>query len=424
MAGLSVGRLECGLSAKVAISEATSVGVSNGWDGAGIGWHEITAVGTGVSLKNSPVPATSISDELRHYPNDLLSSPLDVRSANLDVTPGSGASTYAKVKDLPVAGFAVRELNKVSNDFNSLVGRKNLGLGVGSLAVLLSMALGAGHAFLPGHGKTVMAAYLVGRRGRLRDVATVGATVTITHTVGVLVLGLLIALGTQFATTVVEQDLAIISGAMVALVGVGLLISAVRRRRGSSGDHDHDHDHAHAVPAAAPAPAMALAGAAAAHGHDHHEHPHDEHPHDEHAHHDHAAPALHSHGWGKAHSHGPADPNAGPDKGFSRGGLIGLGAAGGLVPSPSALLVLLAAITAGRTYFGIGLVLAYGLGMAAALCLAGLLVVRMQDRFTRLLAGRGITRLGWVAAAMPVLTASLVLVVGLGLMTRAISGSV
>ena len=94
------------------------------------------------------------------------------------------------------------------------------------------------------------------------------------------------------------------------------------------------------------------------------------------------------------------------------------------MPSPSALLVLLAAVTAGRTYFGIGLVLAYGLGMAAALCLAGLLVVRLQDRFTRLLAGRRCPGSAGLAAAMPVLTASLVLVVGLGLMTRAISGSV
>jgi ABC-type nickel/cobalt efflux system permease component RcnA len=121
---------------------------------------------------------------------------------------------------------------------------------------------------------------------------------------------------------------------------------------------------------------------------------------------------------GRAHSHAPQD------KGFSRGGLIGLGAAGGLVPSPSALLVLLAAVTAGRTVFGISLVLAYGLGMALALCAAGLLVVRLQDRLTRLVAGRKLARLGWVAAAMPVLTSSLVLVVGLGLMARAISGSV
>jgi ABC-type nickel/cobalt efflux system permease component RcnA len=162
----------------------------------------------------------------------------------------------------------------------------------------------------------------------------------------------------------------------------------------------------------------ALAEPPAGHDHPHHDHPHHDRPHD----HPHQPePGLHAHGWGKAHSHAPA-PDQGSDR-FGRSGLIGLGAAGGLVPSPSALLVLLAAVTAGRTLFGVSLVLAYGLGMALALCIAGLLVVRLQDRLTRLLAGRKLARLGWLAAAMPVLTAALVLVVGLGLMARAISGS-
>jgi ABC-type nickel/cobalt efflux system permease component RcnA len=411
--GLTVGRLVCDLRAGSDLSSGATVAVSDNWDGAGIGWHEMTAVANGVSLHDSAVPAVSISDELRSYPNDLLSSPLDVRATTLDVVAGAGGSTYAKVKDLPVAGFAVRELNKLSTGFNDLVGRKNMGVGVGALALLLSVVLGAGHAFLPGHGKTVMAAYLVGRRGRLRDVATVGATVTITHTAGVLVLGLLIALGSQFATVVVERDLAIVSGGMVALVGIGLLISAVRRRRAEGLSVEATLVHQHADQASVrtlvlhgpsgQGPGTALAEAP-------HDHPHD-HPHPSDA-------PVHSHGLGRAHSHAPQD------KGFSRGGLIGLGAAGGLVPSPSALLVLLAAVTAGRTVFGISLVLAYGLGMALALCAAGLLVVRLQDRLTRLVAGRKLARLGWVAAAMPVLTSSLVLVVGLGLMARAISGSV
>ena len=475
ISGLTIGRLECSLQAKADLSSGATVALSDGWDGAGIGWHEITAVATGVSLKNSPVPAASISDELRKYPNDLLSSPLDVRTATLDVAAG-GSSTYAKVKNLPVAGFLVRELNKLSNSFNDLVGRKNMGLGVGALAILLSMVLGAGHAFLPGHGKTVMAAYLVGKRGRLRDVATVGATVTITHTLGVLVLGLLIALGSQFATVVVEQDLAIISGGTVAMVGLGLLVSALRRRRSERASveghlahleadtlaveealvHQADaetrtqtlvlhggsaqgmvtalaeaparHDHAPQAPHDHPHPHGDHGhGGHAGHDHAGHDHPGHEHPHPhDHPHGHDAAPALHSHGWGKPHAHAPSDAkhDGHQDKGFSRGGLIGLGAAGGLVPSPSALLVLLAAVTAGRTLFGISLVLAYGLGMALALCVAGLLVVRLQDRLTRVLSGRKLARLGWVAAAMPVLTATLVLVVGLGLMARAISGSV
>jgi nickel/cobalt transporter (NicO) family protein len=377
----------------------------------------MTAVAEGVSLKNSPIPATSISDGLLKYPNDLLTSPLSVRATSLEVTPVGGSSTYAKAKNLPVAGFFVRELDKATTGFNHLLGRKSLGIGVGLLALVLSMLLGAGHAFLPGHGKTVMAAYLVGKKGRVRDVVTVGATVTITHTAGVLLLGLLITLGAQFATVVVEQDLAIVSGATVALVGLGLLASAVRRRRSVEQAVVRDEE---------PARTLVLLGASvegAAAGHDHaHDHPHGHdhpHPHD-HEPHDLAAAGVHSHGWGKAHSHAPAAAG-GPS--FSRGGLIGLGAAGGLVPSPSALVVLLAAVTAGRAYFGIGLVLAYGLGMALALCVAGLLVVRLQDRLTRLLAGHQVARLGWVASVMPLFTASLVLIVGLGLTAKALSGS-
>jgi nickel/cobalt transporter (NicO) family protein len=454
---LKIGRLVCDLRAKADLTSGATVALSDSWDGDGVGWHEITAVAEGVSLKNSPVPAASISDDLLHYPNDLLTSPLTVRSTILEVTPGAGGSTYARVKSLPVAGFFVRELNKGTNGFNNLLGRKNLGLGIGVLAVLLSMLLGAGHAFLPGHGKTVMAAYLVGKRGRLRDVVTVGATVTITHTAGVLILGLLITLGAQFATVVVEQDLAIVSGGTVALVGLGLLASAVRRRRGEQASVESQLNHlevdALAVEEAlvhqpthdTPARTLVLHGASAQgmvmalaeprdHPHSHVDHPHHDHDHPhrdlDHPHHDHddhrhphaaaAGSAPHSHGWGKAHSHAPGGAHA---PAFSRGGLIGLGAAGGLVPSPSALVVLLAAVTAGRTYFGVGLVLAYGLGMALALCVAGLLVVRLQDRLTRLLAGRKIARLGWIASALPILTASLVLIVGLGLMAKAISGS-
>ena len=91
-----------------------------------------------------------------------------------------------------------------------------------------------------------------------------------------------------------------------------------------------------------------------------------------------------------------------------------MGVAGGLVPSPSALIVLLASIGLGRTVFGVVLVLAYGLGMAATLTAVGLLLVRLRGRLERrarpLAAPRRSTRL---ATAAPVLTAGLVLVVGL-----------
>ena len=391
--GLVAGRLECDLSGPARLDRATTVDVESTWDDDGIGWHEITAVGRGVELVGSPFPAESTSDALRSYPQDLLTSPLDVRRGTVQVRPGGGSSSYDAVKDLPVAGPVARALDRLSREFNDTVGAESLTLGVGLLALLLSLALGAGHAFLPGHGKTIMAAYLVGRRGSLRDVVTVGATVTLTHTAGVLLLGLAITTSTAFAPATAEKYLGVVSGVIVALVGVGLLVSALRRRRspvlsaavrqpvtvGAPEPHDH-HDHGHSHD----------------HGHDHHGHGHD-----------------HGHPHGHGHSHG-----------FGRGGLVGLGVAGGLVPSPSALLVLLAATALGRTWFGIALVLGYGIGMAVALSVAGLLLVRLRGRLDRWAGTRAFARADRLAAVLPVLTALLVLAVGTGLALRALGGSV
>lgn len=399
--GLKVGRLVCRLTAAAGLSKPAAVTVDDEWDGAGIGWHELTAVGRGVSLRGSPVPARSISDELRHYPNDLLSSPLDQRSATLRVVPGTGASTYAGARGLPTAGAATRLLDDLARTFDGLVGRRQLSLGVGLLAVLLAMVLGAGHAFLPGHGKTIMAAYLVGKRGRLRDVVTVGATVTLTHTAGVLVIGLLLSLSATLAPTVVEQDLAVLSGLIVAGVGLWLLLTAVRRGTPAA---SVAHLAARAATARSEAPATAArvhAGTAAvAHTHGHHDHDHD-HP----------------------HHHGHAGPEAAPSA-FGRKGLVGLGVAGGLVPSPSALLVLLAAVALGRSAFGVVLVLGYGLGMALALTAAGLLLLRLRGRLGHLAGSRPLRPVARLARALPAVTAVLVLLVGIGLVLQALAGTV
>ena len=375
-AGLPVGRLECRLTGPADLSRAATVELTDTFDSAGIGgWHEITAVGSGTTLQGSPVPAASISDALRHYPSDLLSSPLDVRTARIATVPGPGVSSYGPIAALPGADAVLRGLDDLSRQFNTLVGSRDLTPGVALAAVLLSVALGAGHAFLPGHGKTIMAAYLVGKRGRLRDVVTVGATVTVTHTVGVLVLGLALTASAALVPTAVEQVLAVISGLLVAGVGVGLLVTSLRRSRTAGLE-------------VVKVPAGVVAG--------------------------------HGHGHGHEHEHEP--------HGFGRGGLVGLGVAGGLVPSPSALLVLLAAIALGRTWLGIVLVLAYGLGMAGALTAAGLLLVRLQDRIAAALArpgpARTAHRLRRIATHLPVLTAVLVVLVGAGLVLRALSGSV
>ena len=395
-AGLSVSRLRCSLSSAASVSTGASLSVDNTYLADRVGWREMTAVGDGVGL-DSPLPTVSVSKELTDYPRDLLSSVLDVRSASLRIS--SGSSTSAGVA-LPTGGDPVsRWLAGVDRTFQDLVGRGRLTPAVGLIAVLLALLLGAGHAALPGHGKTILAAYLAGKRGRRRDALAVAGTVTLTHTGGVLALGLILSAGSAVAGDRVLAWLGLVSGVIVVGVGVAMLLALVRRGRAGVHGHSHgDHSHRHAV------------GERHSHGdHDHHHHDHG-HVHDgPHHHHVHSG-----------------DPGAtGASRRMSRLGLTGIGLAGGLVPSPSALVVLLAAIGLGRTGYGILLVVAYGVGMAATLTGAGLLLLAVQRRLTRTARGsssRWARLSARVNAVTPAATATLVLLVGAGLAVRAAVG--
>jgi nickel/cobalt exporter len=393
VAGLRTARLTCQLVADVRLDDGGTVVFRDGFEPDRVGWREITASAEGVHLQRSPVPERSVSDQLRRYPDDLLSSPLDVREATLIVRPGAGPSTTGPGGiTLATPGFAERTVGRVTARFNELVGRKDLTVGVGLLAVALSVLLGASHALLPGHGKTVMAAYLAGRQGSARDAVVVGATVTVTHTAGVLVLGVALSLSASLAGDAVLGWLGVVSGVMVAAVGAGLLVGALRGRHASGAGHLAHHSHG--------GPGHTHGG-----GHGHHHGPGHDHHHD----HDHD------------HHHPPARRRP-----VDRRGLVGMGVAGGLVPSPSALVVLLAAVALGRTAFGVLLVLAYGLGMAGTLTIAGLVLVRVRDRLARRSGGRW-RPVAWVtsrwAGAVPFTTATLVIVVGCGLAVRSL-GSV
>jgi ABC-type nickel/cobalt efflux system permease component RcnA len=132
----------------------------------------------------------------------------------------------------------------------------------------------------------------------------------------------------------------------------------------------------------------------------------------EHRHHEHVgqpAPVAHS-----GHDHRAAP---------TRGGLLAIGLAGGLVPSPSALLVFLAALGLGHPWFGVGLVLAFGVGMAGTLAAAGMLVLRLRHRAERLVAARPRSRLAPLVRGAPVLTAGAVLVLGTTLVLRGLSAA-
>ena len=361
-AGLHTSRISCAFEAAADLTRPATVDLVNGYRADRIGWREITAAGHGVHIAHPPVPVRSVTNSLRSYPADLLGSPLDQRSARLQVEPGDGPGAGAAIQ---VSGGdpVSRWVAQADRALERLVGG-HLTPFVGALAVLLALTLGAAHAALPGHGKTVMAAYIAGRRGRRRDALTVGAIVTLTHTGGVLVLGLLLTAAAGLAGEVVLSWLGIASGILVAAVGAAMLAGVLRRR---TPVHHHDHGHSHD------------------HDHDHHGHPH---PH--------------------------------PSRPAGRLSLVGMGIAGGLVPSPSALIVLLGAVGLGRTAFGVLLVLAYGAGMAAMLTAAGLVLVRIRDRW----ASRPRRTLARLAALAPAGTAALVLCVGLGLAGRAALGVV
>ena len=390
-AGLQTSRISCAFGAAADLGDSATIAVSNDYRADRIGWREMVAVGHGVHIVNSPLPDRSPSDALLSYPTDLLGSPLHQTSAQLRVQPGDGPATSGAAATAATGNPVTRWVASADRRLERMVGGHLTPI-VGLLAVLLALLLGAAHAALPGHGKTVMAAYLAGRRGRPRDAVTVGATVTLTHTGGVLLLGLLLTTAASLAGERVLGWLGIASGLLVAGVGVAMLTSALRHRRhGAVHQHGHDHDHHHT---------------------DHH-------------HHDH--PVLHErHDHGHGHSHHDADhdgPESRNPHGLARGrrlSLVGMGIAGGLVPSPSALVVLLGAIGLGRTGFGILLVLAYGVGMAGMLTAAGLVLIRLRDRWTRR-SPRLLNRLGRFA---PAATAALVLCVGIGLAGRAAFGVV
>ncbi|MFJ9110132.1 nickel/cobalt transporter [Streptomyces sp. NPDC102283] len=419
-AGLKTSRLTCELTTRADLTEPTGIQAETDYDTTRIGWHEMTATGQGVRITRTDVPATSATRELRQYPQDPLASPLDQRTASLRSEPGQGAGAVpAVVAELPGAGVISGVLAKVTGAFDALVGAREITLPVGLLALFLALVLGASHAAMPGHGKTIMAAYLAGRRGTRRDALTVGATVTLTHTAGVLVLGLALPVSTHLAGETVLMWLGAASGLLVTAIGLWLLLGAVRGRpQHNHHHHGPGHSHSHVDHQ---------------HGHGHH-HDHDHGPVTPASAHD-SAPAGELQATPTVatlappdHEHHPADTSTAPRNArrTSRSGLIGMGIAGGLVPSPSALVVLLGAVALGRTAFGVLLVIGYGLGMATTLTLVGLLLVRLRERIESHDRARTLRHhplLRKLARTGPVITSLLVVAVGLGLTLRAATGN-
>ncbi|WP_327685033.1 HoxN/HupN/NixA family nickel/cobalt transporter [Streptomyces sp. NBC_00467] len=390
-AGLATLRLECELTAALPDGEAAVSFRAPGGDG-GPGWREVTARGDRMTLAESDVPRESLSRRLSEYPEDRLASPPDRTKAALEVVPGGPAlASDGDEEGAGPASVLPRGADRWTQALTGLVERRDLTLPFAALALATAIALGAMHALAPGHGKTLMAAAAAaGGRNSVREVLTLGISVTVTHTLGVFALGALVAAGSAAAPSVVAW-LGVASGALVALAGAALVLRAWRRRGRPHHHHHHGHGHDHGH----------------AHGHDHHG---DGHSHG-HAH----------HGHGHSHDH-HGHPHSLP--GEKRRGLRGtllLGFAGGMVPSPSAVVVLVGAAALGHAWFGFLLVLAYGAGLALTLAAAGFLVVRVGAGAAKRLAERkrhGGRVLALAHRAAPLGTAFVVFVLGCGLVFR------
>jgi nickel/cobalt exporter len=357
--GLRTTRVEVRLAA--AQPGARHVGLRDETFPGRVGWKAVVvAPGAGTDVHSS-VPATDPTGGLRHYPSDLLKSPLDQRSASFTANPGSGRVT---APDGVHGGSATGD--RSGDGLAGIFQDAASGRGVLLLLLLAAFGWGALHALSPGHGKSMVAAYLVGTRGTARHAVALGATVTIAHTAGVFALGLVTLALSQY---VVPEDLypwlTLASGLLVVGVGVGVLRSRLRAR--SRGAHGHAHGDGHA------------------HGHSH------------------AQEHGHEHGHAHAHTHE-----------VSTRSLVAMGASAGMIPCPSALVVLLAALSQHQVALGLLLITAFSLGLAATITGIGVAVVYARTLLSRFdFSSRA-------ATALPAVSALAIVVVGCVLTVQAV----
>jgi high-affinity nickel-transport protein len=388
------------------------------------GWKEIVVLGDGAEIVNSSAPAVDRSRELTNYSSDALNSPPQLlsvevsfrtvgvdagRSASSTMTGEhsgqmlSGTSTSRKSG----AGRVLSEQSRNALGEVTSVHRNEVGLSAGSVVVpvvavplpatraqntprsrftelistqgtlsfwffitaaLIAAGLGALHALEPGHGKTIVAAYLVGSRGTARHAVLLGIIVTAAHTAGVFLLGAVTLYASRYI--VPEQLypwLGAISGLSVAGLGVFIFL---RHWTGETGEHSH------------------------------------------------AAGERHSHWFlSMFKQNGTKGPKP-IERALSLRELCVLGITGGIVPCPAALVVLLSAFALHRIGFGLFLITAFSVGLAAVLVIVGLTMVYTK----RLMAAR--MQAGSAALRyLPLLSSAFMVVLGVGITLSAI-GSV
>jgi ABC-type nickel/cobalt efflux system permease component RcnA len=307
-----------------------------------VGWRAVVVrPGDGTAVR-SDIPSEDPTHGLRVYPTALLSSPAHRTVARLDVRAGNGTVTAPR---LDATGTQTTRGHDAGDGLAGIFSDAASGQGVLVFLLLAAFGWGAVHALSPGHGKAMVAAYLVGTRGTARDALGLGLTVTITHTIGVFALGVVtLALSAYVLPEDLYPWLNLASGLLVLGVGGAVLRSRVRKAR-----HHHHHHH---------------------------------------------------------HHHAP----------ITRRGLLAMGASAGLIPCPSALVVLLGAIAQHEVALGLLLIVAFSAGLAATLTALGIAVVH---------AGRLTARIapdGRLIAALPAASALVIVAAGTLLTVRALDG--
>ena len=387
------------------------------------GWKEVViASGQGASILSTTASRTDRSQELTNYPTDLLNSPPQQTAATLgfsvlpaapahrteeepvlirhsteSAVPDALAKRILQAKPLSVAQPSVREVlstqspagvgaaqavalpmranaqNTPRSRFTQLIStRKKLSFWVLLSAAFIAAGLGALHALEPGHGKTLVAAYLVGSRGKARHAVLLGFMVTAAHTAGVYLLGVVALYASRY---IVPEQLYPWLGAISGLTVTGLgIFIFLRRLTGEAGDHSH------------------LSG------------------------------EPHSH-WFSSIFKRPRPLRTAPivssDSGrpISLGQLCALGITGGIVPCPAALVVLLSAFSLHRIGFGLFLITAFSLGLALVLVAVGLTMVYAKRFLSRI--GPG----GRLQRYLPVLSSAFMVILGLGITISAFTST-
>jgi nickel/cobalt exporter len=349
------------------------------------GWKEIVVTAEPVAqLTASSAPKTDRSAQLSNYPTDLLNSPpqdveatfgfvqtlvtgnspkpVNALKAGVPIppapakTPKTASVSPAPAPSTPAISLHANRQATPRNRFTELVTARNLSFWFLFTAALIAAGLGGLHALEPGHGKTIVAAYLVGSRGTARHAVFLGLIVTAAHTAGVYILGA-ITLG---ASKYIVPDrlypwLEMVSGITIAVFAAYLMI---RAWTGENGDHDHE--------------------------------------------------------IGIAHSHWFASKRGTPDRQPAKEvpltQLLTLGVTGGMVPCPAALVVLLGAFSLHRVGFGLFLIVAFSMGLAAVLVSIGLFMVYARQFVSRWNSDGALIK-RW----LPVASAGFMLILGLGI---------